>query len=100
MTSEERNQSTIARLRAQIAQEYEAAQRDLTGITSGASPKFLQVGDTMVAVAHIVSVDKRENGDVEILITHDNEVLTFHDEEARLFMELFKEHCQIVSKTV
>lgn len=62
-------------------------------------PTFLQVGDTMIAVAHIVSVDKRENGNVEILLTHDNEILTFEGGEATLFMELFQQHCRIISKT-
>jgi len=61
---------------------------------------FLQVGNTIIAIAHIVTVDQRENGSVEILLTHDNEILTLYDEEARLFMELFKEHAQIVTKTV
>ncbi|TMC22554.1 MAG: hypothetical protein E6J34_05850 [Chloroflexi bacterium] len=65
-----------------------------------APPTFLSIGNTIIAVAHIVTVDQRENGSVEILLTHDNEVLTLNDEEARLFMELFKQHSQIVTKTV
>ena len=62
-------------------------------------PTFLSIGNIMIAVAHIVSVDKRENGSVEILVTHDNEILTFEGGEATVFMEQFQQHCRIITKT-
>jgi len=65
-----------------------------------APPTFLSIGDTIIAMAHIVTVDKRENGSVEILLTHDNEVLTLNDEDAQIFMQLFKEHAHVVTETV
>ena len=67
---------------------------------SDAPPTFLQVGLTMIAVAHIATVDQIGVDTVIVHSINDRKALTFCGEEAALFLELFQAHSQIVTRAV
>jgi len=62
-----------------------------------APPTFLQVGNTMIAIAYMTGVQV-VNHAVHITVLDEGMDITFEGDEAERFLELFQAHCRIISE--
>ena len=65
--------------------------------SSDAPPTFLQVGNTMIAIAYMTGVQV-VNHAVHITVLDEGMDITFEGDEAERFLELFQAHCRIISE--
>ena len=63
-----------------------------------APPTFLQVGNTMIAIAYMTMVSQVGDDTVSITVVDGAMDITFEGDEAQRFLELFQAHCRIISE--